>query len=303
MISAIRSWPCDIIHLHWPNPFAVVAYLLSTCSARLVVTYHSDVVRQSVLAAVFNPILNYFLGLSDAIIVTSPMFVSHSRTLWRFRDRCRVVPLGINPDSLMDATAAEIQQIRARFGAPIIMTAGRLVYYKGLEYLIAAMTSVNGHLVVIGTGPLKNRLQTQIEREGLSERVTLMGEVERIAPYYHAADVFVLPSIARSEAFGIVQLEAMACGKPVVNTRVDSGVPFVSLHGATGLTVEPANTPQLVSALRILLHNDRLRGRLGSAARLRVAQEFTLELMAQRTLALYQELAGRHNVVELPEVH
>jgi rhamnosyl/mannosyltransferase len=292
MIEAIRSWPCDIIHLNWPNPFAVLAYLLSGCPAKLVVTYHSDVIRQRFLAAMFGPILKYALSLADAIIVTSPNFVDHSSTLRPFRHRCRVVPLGIRPECLLNTSDVEVAEIRAHFGTPIIMAAGRLVYYKGLEYLITAMKTVNAHLVIIGTGPLREQLQAQIGREGLGHRISLVGEVEHIAPYYHAADVFVLASIARSEAFGLVQLEAMVCGKPVVNTRLNSGVPFVSLHGATGLTVEPADPAELGLALRILLQNDRFRSRLGAAARQRVTEEFTLQLMAQRTLALYRELAG-----------
>jgi rhamnosyl/mannosyltransferase len=292
MIEAIHSWPCDIIHLHWPNPFAVLAYLVSGCPAKLVVTYHSDVIRQRFLAAMFGPILRHVLRRADAIIVTSPNFVEHSSTLRRFRHRCRVVPLGMRPDSL-NVNENEVAEIRARFGTPVVLAAGRLVYYKGLHYLIDAMKSVDAHLVIVGTGPLREQLQAQIGREGLAHRVSLVGEVERIGPYYHAADVFVLASIARSEAFGIVQLEAMACGKPVVNTRLNSGVPFVSLHGATGLTVDPANPAELASALRILLQNHRFQSRLGAAARQRVAQEFTLNLMAQRTLALYRELAGQ----------
>jgi glycosyltransferase involved in cell wall biosynthesis len=301
MIEAIRSWPCDIVHLHWPNPFAVLTYLMSGSPAKLVITYHSDVIRQRFLAALFSPILKYLLSRADAIIVTSPNFVEHSSTLRRYRHHCRVVPLGICPEDLLETGKSEAQELRARFGTPIVMAAGRLVYYKGLEYLIDAMKSVKAHLVVVGTGPLREQLQLQIRRDGLTDRVTLVGEVDRIAPYYHAADVFVLASTARSEAFGIVQLEAMACGKPVINTRLDSGVPFVSFHGATGLTVEPANAAELGSALRVLLHNDRFRNRLGAAGRCRVAQEFRLELMAERTLALYWELAGQQQQCEAAE--
>jgi rhamnosyl/mannosyltransferase len=293
MIDAIRSWPCDIVHLHWPNPLAMVAYRLSGCSAKLVVSYHSDVIRQRFLASLLSPILRDLLRRADAIIVSAPNNVEHSPMLRRFRNRCRVVPFGIDPDSLLEAGEAEVQELRMRFGTPVVLAAGRLVYYKGLEYLITAMKSVKAHLVIVGTGPLRARLLGQISKEGLDGRVTVVGEVDRIAPYYQLADVFVLASIARSEAFGLVQLEAMACGKPVVNTRLNSGVPFVSLHGATGLTVEPANIVELSSALRILLQNDRFRRRLGAAARLRVIEEFTLEVMAQRTLAVYQELAGQ----------
>ncbi len=109
-----------------------------------------------------------------------------------------------------------------------------------------------------------------------------------MVPYYHAADVFALPSVARSEAFGIVQIEAMASGVPVVNTSLDSGVPFVSLHELTGLTVPPADSERLADATNLLLDNPDLRLRLGRAARLRAREEFALATMTSRTMALYE---------------
>jgi len=123
---------------------------------------------------------------------------------------------------------------------------------------------------------------------GLFERVTILSGVADVVPYYHAADVFVLPSINRSEAFGMVQIEAMACGKPVVNTELDSGVPFVSRHDETGLTVPPGDSDALARAIGTLLRNPEMRARMGAAARLRVYAEFNVELMARKTLDIYE---------------
>src|SRR6185503_13936130 len=120
---------------------------------------------------------------------------------------------------------------------------------KGFEYLVQAMEKVDGRLLIIGDGPLRESLMQQAKARGILDRVVFLGEISDISPYYHAADVFALASVARSEAFGIVQLEAMACGKPVVNTNLDSGVPFVSLHGETGLTVPPQDPDALAFAL------------------------------------------------------
>jgi rhamnosyl/mannosyltransferase len=116
---------------------------------------------------------------------------------------------------------------------------------------------------------------------------------EHITPYYHACDLFVLPSVARSEAFGIVQIEAMAAGKPVVNTKLDSGVPFVSQDGLTGLTVEPSNAPALADAINRLLDNPDLREKLGAQAFRRAQQEFSMQTMTARVLSLYNQVVGQ----------
>src|SRR5208282_387744 len=160
------------------------------------------------------------------------------------------------------------------------------------EYLIRAMAKVNGELIIIGDGPLRGFLENEAQAIGVRSRVHFLGEVQntQLSAYYHASDVFVLPSVARSEAFGIVQLEAMACGKPVVNTQLDSGVPYVSLDGETGFTVEPRDSNALAVAISTLLDEHALRARFGAAARRRVEKEFNAELMARRTLDVYQEV-------------
>jgi glycosyltransferase involved in cell wall biosynthesis len=175
-----------------------------------------------------------------------------------------------------------------------------LVYYKGFEYLLAAMTKVDATLIIVGKGPRKNILMELISDLGLADKVTILDQVEDVAPYYHAAEIFVLPSIARSEAFGIVQIEAMAAGKPVINTDLPSGVPFVSQHGVTGLTVQPANWLALASAINQLLDDPELCRRYGNAACQRVQENFHISDMVSLTWKVYlaataraEALAGR----------
>lgn len=294
LLGEIRAADVDIIHLHLPNPTAVLALLLSGHKAKVVVTYHSDVVRQRYLALGFHPFLTRLLNRSAAIVAASPNYIDSSSVLSAYRRQCTVIPFGIRLDELDNVDARQVQDIRKRFGRRIIVSVGRMVYYKGFEYLIEAMTHVDGHLLLIGDGPLRGSLQDLIARRGLADRVSIVSGVDDLAPYYHASELFVLPSIARSEAFGIVQLEAMACSKPVVNTQLDSGVPFVSPDGVTGRTVQPCDSQALAAAINELLDNDALRHEFGRAARRRVEQEFSVPVMVARTMQLYDDvMSGR----------
>lgn len=292
MIRRIRESRADVLHLHWPNPTAVLAYLASRHPGRLVFTYHSDIVRQKTLSRVFWPFLRHALRRAGAVIVASPNYRDSSKVLAGFRERCRVIPFGISPDYFQQVDASEVALLRRRSGPRIVLGVGRFVYYKGFEYLIRAMRSVDGRLLLIGNGPLREKLAREAAACGVSDRVTFLTDVKDVRPFYQAADVFVLPSIARSEAFGIVQLEAMACGKPVVNTALDSGVPFVSPHGVSGLTVQPADASALSDAINTLLDNPARSKEYGRAGRRRIEEKFCLDVMTRDTLRVYDEIVN-----------
>lgn len=290
MVHEIRASKADIIHIHFPNPTAILAYLASGHRGRLVITYHSDIVRQKVLGRFFEPILRHVLDRADAIIASSLNYIDSSYVLPDYKKKSRVIPFGIPVEHFQRPNALEVVRIRKLFGPRIVLGVGRLVYYKGFENLIAAMKFVESRLIIVGNGPLHDELQQQAKKCGIAERVTFLTDVKDVCPYYHAADVFALPSVARSEAFGIVQLEAMACGKPVVNTNLDTGVPSVSVDGVSGITVPPADPEKLGRAINSLI-NDPLRSAVyGRAGRLRVEQKFSLRGMARQTLALYHEV-------------
>jgi rhamnosyl/mannosyltransferase len=283
----------DVIHLHFPHPVGVMSYLASRRPRRhaVVVTYHSDIVRQARLLRLFRPFMQRVLARADRIICTSQAYLDTSPELGAHRDRCVVVPLGIDLGQWRRTPDAEerARELRARHGTPLLLAVGRLTYYKGFEHAIRAMREVNGTLVVVGEGPMRASLATLARECGVADRVHLVGDVPDLKPWFLAADAFVFPSVARSEAFGIVQLEAMACGLPVVNTALDSGVPFVSRHGETGFTVPPSDPAALARALRELLSDPARRAALGAAARRRVEREFRKETMAARVLSAYSE--------------
>src|SRR5580704_6437531 len=290
MVSRIRRSEADLVHIHLPNPAAVMAYLASGHRGRLVVTYHSDTVKQKILGRMFEPLLHAALRRSAAIIATSPNYVATSPVLQAFRDRCHVIPYGIDTAQFEQCAPEAVRSVRERYGKRLIVSVGRLVYYRGFDVLIRAMASVRAKLVIVGDGPLRSELQSLAARLGVTDKVVFAGEINNagVMPYYHAADLFALASVARSEAFGIVQIEAMAAGLPVVNTGLDSGVPFVSLDGQTGLTVPPGDPEALAAAMNRLLDDDALRQSLGQAGVRRARQEFSLDTMLRRTLELYQ---------------
>jgi glycosyltransferase involved in cell wall biosynthesis len=294
LASAMRRARPDLVHLHFPNPMAALATLLSRLDAPVVVSWHSDVVRQRRSAAAFAPLLSLLLRRCAAIVVSSPAYIAGSATLSARRGLCHVIPYGIRADAFEHPDPARVAELRRRFGERIVLGVGRLIYYKGFEYLVRAMAEVRGTLLLAGEGPLRGALEAEGRQLGIAERVILMGRVSdaELRACYHACDAFALPSVARSEAFGIVQLEAMACGRPVVNTRLDSAVPHVSVDGLTGLTVPPADPRALGAALRALLDDPARRAAMGEAARRRVREEFSAEVMARRTLELYREIAA-----------
>jgi glycosyltransferase involved in cell wall biosynthesis len=290
---------CDILHFHSPYPWGELSFLMARPDVPSVVLYHSDIVRQQRLLAAYGPFLERFLDAIDLVIVSSPQMVRHSPFLAPRMDKCRVVPFGLPLERIAgsrEATrrAAELRAPRA--GRRIVLFVGRLVYYKGVDVLLRAMADVDADLVLIGDGRLEPELRALARRMGVAGRLTFLppaSEVE-LAAWYHAADVLCLPSVARSEAFGLVQIEAHAAGTPVVSTDLPTGVPYANLDGVTGLIVAPGDASALAEALRRLLSDDELRARLGAQARARALSEFTISRMAEQTLQVYAEAVDVH---------
>jgi rhamnosyl/mannosyltransferase len=290
----LRKIKARIIHVHMPNPLADFSYFLAKPQGKLIVMYHSDIVRQKVFLPVYRPLLFSLLRKAEFIIATSQNYIESSYALRKFKDKCIVIPLGVDIERfrLSDSAKEKATEIKERFGRPILLFVGRLVYYKGLEYLIGAMKDIEAHLIIIGKGPLKKRLNGLVKVLRLKERVSFLYNIsdDKLPLYYYASDIFVLPSIERSEAFGIVQLEAMACAKPVISTRVNSGVPFVNLDNETGLVIEPRSTSEITRAANLLLADNELREKMGRRGRERVEEMFTKESVAEQVKKLYRRL-------------
>jgi rhamnosyl/mannosyltransferase len=300
----LRRVEADVIHVHLPNPMAELAYLLARPKGKLVVTYHSDVIRQKLLFKLYRRVNERFLSRADRIIAAAPQNIDYSPVLSRFKDRAVVIPFGVEPGDFVLTPERErrVAELRRELGARVVFFVGRHVYYKGIEHLIRAMKDVDARLVIGSDGPLTAELQRLTRELALVPRVTFAGRIpdDDLPCYYHASDVFCLPSIARSEAFGIVQLEAMACGLPVVSTRLTTGVVYANLDGVSGLTVPPADPAALAHALNTLFADEPLRKRLGAQALERVQREFTHDLNARRTLEVYADLTRATPLKKVP---
>jgi glycosyltransferase involved in cell wall biosynthesis len=296
----LRAEKPDIVHQHMPYPVGDAAQALFGRARCRVVTYHSDIVRQRGLLRLYAPLLRYSLRRADAIIATSPPYITSSPFLAPLADRCTVVPYGIELARFEHANEVEAAAIRERYGSRLVLFVGQLRYYKGVDFLIQAMKSVDGRLLLAGGESSQRQadLESIAQSLGIADRVVFLGQQEKALPaLYRACSVLALPSIERSEAFAIVQLEAMAAGRPVVSADVGTGVAWVNQHEITGLVVPPRAPDPLAAALNRILDDPQLAARLGEAGHRRVRSDFTESLMVERIEQVYARVmaAPRQN--------
>ncbi|MEW5721182.1 MAG: glycosyltransferase [Chloroflexota bacterium] len=298
LFDLLRRETPDIAHLHFPYPFGDIANHFCGRARRTIVTYHSDIIRQKITRAFYRPLMERVFARVDRIIATSPNYIASSPVLARWKDKCIVVPLGINPAPFENATA-KLQETFPKSASPVtrhaslLLFVGHLRYYKGLNYLIQALGELpRAQLIVVGAGPMARAWRELARQLGVEARVVFVGEVRdaELPGYYAAADIFVLPASERSEAFGAVQLEAMAAGKPVVCTELGTGTSFVNVDGETGFVVPARDSHALAAAIARLMDDADLRARMGAAGRARVRQEFTLEKMVERVGQIYESV-------------
>jgi len=288
LVSAARREPGDVVHLHHPNPLGDLAALADR-GRPLVVTQHSDVVRQRALWPLYGPVVRRALARARRIVVASEPYRALSRELEGFDEKVRVIPYGIDGTRFgpRPEVAARAAALRASWGAqPVVLAVGRLVGYKGFDVLLEAARGLDAAVVIAGSGPLAPELA-----RAAGGNVILAGQVEdaELPAYYAACDVFCLPSVTIAEAFGIVLLEAMASGKPLVTTSLPTGVTAVNRDGRTGLVVPPRDADALREALRTVLEDEARRAAMGRAAREVFEREYSSRVMAERYLTVYRE--------------
>ena len=286
----------DVMIVHEPNPWALLSLLITPPRVPFAIWFHSDVVRPELQYRLFySPIARPAYEGARRFVVSSPALAAMSNAVSRYSGKTTVIPFGIDPAawSADRETKRDVEAMRGAISKPIVLFVGRLVRYKGVDVLIKAAATLPVHVVIAGDGPMRSEWIASAAAAGGPATFDFPGVLSDadVKRWMHAADVLVLPSITKAEAFGVVQLEAMASGKPVISTNVASGVPWVNRHGETGLVVPPRDSAALRHALETLLADAPLRSRFGAAGVQRVQSDFTLERMADRFVTLCKEIA------------
>lgn len=293
----------DILHFHCPNPMAewsAVWLPQGTFKEKAVIaTYHSDPLRPKWALPPYRLLLKSFLGKCHFLAATSPAYRLSSEFLKPHREYCRVIPLGIGTARFADISEERIRQVESLIsplGHPRVLFVGRLVYYKGIDILLKALALVPElHGIIVGQGPLSAELKSLAQRLGLKNRVCFLGFLsdELYPAVYRCADIFALPSVARTEAFGIVALEAMASGLPLVTTELSTGTSYHNRHQETGFVIPPGDPLALGDSLRVLLQDPESCKHLGTNGNARVVRHFEEGKMVQSYLDLYEEASRK----------
>lgn len=290
----LRRMKPDLVHVHMTNPLAEVSCLFSGLKCPVIATYHMDVTRQRVLNSLYAPLQRMFLERTRLITVSSANFARTSPVLSNWMEKVRVLPFGISQKASLptERTSEMLKKLRESFPGKVVLFVGRLIHYKGIEVLVDAMRSVQATCLIIGGGYLEQEIKKQIQLHHLENKIFLVGRVsdEELIAYYQRADVFVLPSVNRTEAYGLTQIEAMAQGTPVICTDVGTGTSFVNEDGVSGLVIQPGDSSALADALNHILRDEELRSKLSAGARHRAETLFTEEYMVMNLRNIYKEI-------------
>jgi len=301
----MADW-ADVVHFHFPWPFADLLHLIAGKNKPTVMTYHSDIVRQKALGAVYAPLMRRTLRSMSAVVATSPTYARTSETLASCvsKERLHAIPLGIVDYRDESRPANALRDIEQRLGLgqgePYFLSLGVLRYYKGLHTLIEAARHVNAKIVIAGSGPERERLAALAQQNGATN-VIFAGQVthaEKVA-LLNGCRALVLPSHLRSEAFGMVLVEAEMFGKPMVCCEVGSGTSYVNEDGVTGFVVEPESPLACAGAMNQLIADPQLAGRMGLAARARYEALFSGEALGRAYEALYRRVTAGVNEREV----
>ncbi|MFC7347705.1 glycosyltransferase [Chryseobacterium zhengzhouense] len=283
----------DILHIHSPDPMAAIALLLTRPKVPIVLHWHSDILRQKFFLFFYKPLLLWLMKKSSVIIATSPNYIKGSKILEQFKNKCQVVPIGIN------VKQSNVEPENNRFlslnNKNIIFSLGRLAYYKGFEYLIKAATFLpkDSIIVIAGEGEEREKLERIIKDNKLEHRVLLPGKITDLEKdfLFKKSKIFALSSIFKTEAYAIVQVEALSYGLPIVSTKIPgSGVDWVNQDNITGITVPIKNSVELGEAINKIINDENLYTKFSKNALSRYHSELTRDIMIKKVLSIYNDV-------------
>jgi len=289
---AMVRW-ADVVHYHFPWPFADLLDLLAAVDKPRVLTYHSDIVRQQIWLQLYRPLMRHFLNQADRIIATSPAYAESSKTLQRYRDKLEIIPLGLDERAFPKPSAEELRASQAQYGRDYFLFIGVLRYYKGLDTLLEAVQQSSLQVIIVGDGPEGPRLRALAQARGLSNLrfAGIVSDRQKVALIHHCRAI-VFPSNARSEAFGITLVEGAMFGRPLICTELGTGTTFVNRHNETGLVVAPNDAIGLRKAMEQLQADPTLSAALGRNARKRFERLFSAQVLGRKLSEGYRHLIG-----------
>lgn len=293
-----RAQASDIVVHHAPFPLTDIVARRLQKRVALIVYWHADIAGFPLLRKVVSSSIRKTLQRADRIIVSDRSIILGSPPLVGFEEKCRIIPYGADLNFWSTSTRedqATADSLRQKYPR-MVLAIGRLVTYKGFATLLRALVHVDAQAVIVGEGPLFDDLKRLAWELGVYDRVAFTGRLPAatLKPYLYAAKVFAFPSVTKAEAFGIVQLEAMSAGLPVVNTLLPTAVPEVARHGLEAITVAPGDADAFAKAIQLVLHDQALADRMGHAGKARALFEFSPETYIARVEQVYREaLADR----------
>ncbi len=284
----------DVIHYHFPWPFADVLHLFSRVKKPAILTYHSDIVRQKLLLFFYRPLMNYFLNAVDSIVATSPNYLSTSTVLQKYQEKTTVIPIGLNKANYSLPSNDRQAHWRTSYGDRFFLFVGAMRYYKGLHILLEAARSTSFPILIVGTGPSEDELKLRAREQGTTNIHFLgqLAEDDKIALLQLCLAV-IFPSHLRSEAFGVSLLEGAMFSKPLISAEIGTGTSYINIAGETGLVVPPGDPLALRNAMQFMWDNPDQAAAMGERAAARYWQLFTADKMVAEYEKLYCTIAGR----------
>lgn len=281
----------DVIHYHFPWPFADLVHQIISPNKPTILTYHSDIVRQKLLLQLYRPLKQRFLKSVDHIVATSPNYLQTSGVLQALADKTSVIPIGLDHETYPKPDQDLVEYYKGRFGERFFLFIGAFRYYKGLKFLIEAAKKVPYPIVIVGSGPIEGELKADAQHHEL-KNVFFVGQVseENKSALLEASYGVIFPSHLRSEAFGVTLLEGAMFGKPLISCEIGTGTTYVNIDQETGLVTPPSDSNALANAMSWLWAHPREAKEMGQRARTRYEALFTAKKMAQSYFDLYQRL-------------